>query len=1739
MPASANFIMSQQQYNRQYNHEKNNHKKPILNHTTALMQKIQYASDRNRGRHGDLSAPASSSFTYHGAQQQAVASDRETIDEDDFSFNAPVTSIKAPNTHHTSARYVANSSPIAIYQDYDTLDLSPANRFSHSRQGKIQPNQQRIVHPSQQDYHSLQSGTNNNQYQIKIESPRFNSNSSPSSSDLSLNRHNINDSYQTNQQSSMGGNINRAQYSQEGAYSGGLTTSIGADQYSLFLEDEAGMQQQQKATIRDRHDLAHSEDRTGASTSQSPNHSIFKGIRLGRSLDDNPGDGVNQENDVNQHLSSFLDPGSSLQSSQTTAKQPSHSINNHVKASITPSRSDTSDLSYFDEGQSSLAESHSLSSSSTVTTIVNNPTKTSNMRLWKQSASASSASLQSSSSHSLATICSSLNNTSHGEEIHTPTFGAVDQNLDESSSEQRDTVPSKNYPYAKEQAPHRKIMDEQYRLVSSSLSPTPSTSSMLTEGIIPYDASNQYPINTYRTRSASSISSRSSPTESNLQPQLIVDGQNKPPNENNLDHEYRATDLKNKASTFRLRREPAIISNDTDFNLQSRYVPTVKYGLEKSETIGGNMMNFDRIQKNNETIDGNSSDLNNKSIMNRSEYPFVVLSVEEDESRSDFSNSVSEDHLEQRVDGRIRKGKPNNTNVATADNSHFSTQEVSPFTNSYISPTYSKYYMTNNNYGTANSHIKTKVDPCIYSNEESRDANLTNLCESSKQSVPQICLQPIPTCSSDWSRLEELNRRSPRSYGRKDDDLMFAADSTLITRPDFQSCTYSKQRNVAILVPSVSVKSNSALEENRPTGNMSKCVQPDQIKIEPGVVNENIKFDKASKMNTAKRRSHIDETNNCNRLKAELRHLRTVNLELQKKVKYLEDLKLSNDGGQYTSALSMATNNMSRRISKAGTKFLDQSMPTYDDYRKNSFKSAYNERSPSKDCHKQQKINEKYLISSDERLESSLKGLLEKQRISSKHKKRDSLRTDKEINWTRNRSKSVGYGISRKPPMADTSLQELPPDCNNKSIQSRDKYIKPGGKRFPWTRVKEAFGWINQPQSGEPFGDLPYSITIEDIVYDQESVSGEQSEPEDTTKPLKEKQTLPKTLDIHNISQSPSRTSSKKWYNMKTIIGPNKKQCLNSEESQRKLPKSDKIGSPCSMYEQHCESNIDNISIDYTSEVTTVSECSDNSSRRQQNSQEFLLSGDKIHQAEFDVTNDDKLNSRYHSRNNLSGISDNQQKECNNSNSIPKSFRKEKTSEAISTTSKIDILTGQPKIPGYVESTIQSNSTMAPTRSPSISSQAPSSPSYMCASSLTENHKLNCTDPLTRNKSSRWKQMKKVFTNFDTNPKSPATIDTASVLDVSLSPAQPSPTASCHFTFDVPQEKEQSTVDLTAPKSPQDTNFPNISIRENTNNRVASSSSGPKSSFFKREPVEQFGDTDKNKFIPLSISKSTPVANLVNELQKNLTNDFSKKIQEWEKRKNMEISEQSECAKKNNARVEKDLNANPSSSNGKQTPPHSRSASPTLGEISSHSVDQANNNNITLSCKADKQKVNWLDKELQKIQKEWEKLRKEELKYEERATRLMRLRESVLRGDLVKDKKEVFVKTAAGEFRFEGISHDFTKKLYEWETKKNVKMDMSTIALLDNLQNSESNTSKFGRGSVGKKKRDGSKRNTGACDNSPDDNYYCWLDENMFLLDQLRSKEEICRRLEGELNKLDEGMNKMSKQHELEMGEYY
>ncbi|XP_023246266.1 uncharacterized protein LOC106647763 [Copidosoma floridanum] len=47
------------------------------------------------------------------------------------------------------------------------------------------------------------------------------------------------------------------------------------------------------------------------------------------------------------------------------------------------------------------------------------------------------------------------------------------------------------------------------------------------------------------------------------------------------------------------------------------------------------------------------------------------------------------------------------------------------------------------------------------------------------------------------------------------------------------------------------------------------------------------------------------------------------------------------------------------------------------------------------------------------------------------------------------------------------------------------------------------------------------------------------------------------------------------------------------------------------------------------------------------------------------------------------------------------------------------------------------------------------------------------------------------------------------------------------------------------------------------------------------------------------------------------------------------------------------------------------------------------------------------------------------------------------------EKREVLVHTATGFYRFEGISQEFTKKLYEWEKSRGIAPEFSTLQLLD------------------------------------------------------------------------------------------
>ncbi|XP_054717552.1 uncharacterized protein LOC129226949 [Uloborus diversus] len=319
------------------------------------------------------------------------------------------------------------------------------------------------------------------------------------------------------------------------------------------------------------------------------------------------------------------------------------------------------------------------------------------------------------------------------------------------------------------------------------------------------------------------------------------------------------------------------------------------------------------------------------------------------------------------------------------------------------------------------------------------------------------------------------------------------------------------------------------------------------------------------------------------------------------------------------------------------------------------------------------------------------------------------------------------------------------------------------------------------------------------------------------------------------------------------------------------------------------------------------------------------------------------------------------------------------------------------------------------------------------------------------------------------------------------------------------------------------------------------------------------------------LALNAPSSEIMLQLQRNLSEDFHRKILEWERIRS----------------------AGPLSS----SPNWDRKSDTNRSRKKSEKDDK--------STKPKLKDLTWLEKELQKIEKEKQRLSKERQKYEERELRLEKLKETVLSAKNT-NKKEVLVRTSAGEFRFEGISDAFTKKLYEWETKRGFGPELSTIALLDSsrltvqpsllpksgalqrvISRSESSIADIGQPSHNSSNSLPSLKlpdsmeavHPSRANSEPDlstlvalsnerdvsmtslarhvmteehkevkddddnrrtdsETYYGLLEENVLLLEQLRDKEEICRRLEQELEVLDKKVDFMNAHHGQETERY-
>lgn len=415
------------------------------------------------------------------------------------------------------------------------------------------------------------------------------------------------------------------------------------------------------------------------------------------------------------------------------------------------------------------------------------------------------------------------------------------------------------------------------------------------------------------------------------------------------------------------------------------------------------------------------------------------------------------------------------------------------------------------------------------------------------------------------------------------------------------------------------------------------------------------------------------------------------------------------------------------------------------------------------------------------------------------------------------------------------------------------------------------------------------------------------------------------------------------------------------------------------------------------------------------------------------------------------------------------------------------------------------------------------------------------------------------------------------------------------FSGATQDKKEEEPPGVSNPSSPMSTtlvfDFDDLGAGE------AGERSAPRRS-------EEAAEASSSNATSLCHSSTAPVSSLVQELQRNLSEDFNQKILEWERMK--------------------------AAKSGRSPRPLRKFSAPHRTAVAASKVTTRDKTKVPRPDK--KKDLTWVNRELQKMEREKERLSRETHKFQERSVRLHRLRQALLNAPA--SSNEVLVRTSAGEFRFEGISNAFTKKLYEWETKKGVVPEFSTIALLDaSLQTTGRNGDKAtpGNGRVlsrsessvaepnnilqsrastsslpsmkpdtllvpeEKKELSRSRANSepdlcsssnkndctasrprtvsvgsgetgfahpevtwlidsgsGEIDDQFDpkpsreasetkhaeESYYTLLEENMLLLEQLRAKENVCARLEANLERLDERLELMASRHREEIERY-
>ncbi|CAL4136005.1 unnamed protein product, partial [Meganyctiphanes norvegica] len=171
----------------------------------------------------------------------------------------------------------------------------------------------------------------------------------------------------------------------------------------------------------------------------------------------------------------------------------------------------------------------------------------------------------------------------------------------------------------------------------------------------------------------------------------------------------------------------------------------------------------------------------------------------------------------------------------------------------------------------------------------------------------------------------------------------------------------------------------------------------------------------------------------------------------------------------------------------------------------------------------------------------------------------------------------------------------------------------------------------------------------------------------------------------------------------------------------------------------------------------------------------------------------------------------------------------------------------------------------------------------------------------------------------------------------------------------------------------------------------------------------------------------------VEELQKKLGEEFNRKMAEWERMKATGSQSQVNIAGSKPGPASPKLDRKGSAQKIKKNKGVKQEKVP----LAKAEVNQ----------KARDKELQWLEKELNKVERETLRLEREKEKFLERQSRLEKMRHAMK--ERQPEKKEIYIRTSTGEFRFEGISQTFTKKLYEWEERRGIRPESSTIALLD------------------------------------------------------------------------------------------